>query len=208
VVACPCPFFLDRLLVVVKDADWSSEVFLPIDHFHISEQMKVLWMPEGRLSEIALPNPWAVETFSFPFWLRGAGSLLYGNDIRDSIPLWHCRKDFLAHHLAIYTCQQRSRLGFDVLAAVDPRRPLARLALQRALLMVTALLTQGVWRVFPETIRDEFMRVFRDQRFSELWSDFDYQRCRLHSHPEERRGILDSFLWLQDKFVRYLWELA
>jgi hypothetical protein len=200
-LAFSCPFSGDGLLVVVQNDVLQSPSLESV------RGRNVLHMRRGTIWEIAVPNPWEPETLSMPFWIREAGQVLYGENIRPLIPEYRHLKGLLANHLEVYTYRTRSRLVLSLLQKERYQDLFRGLAYNRALLMATALLTRGIWRVYPDKVRTKFISAFGGYRDT-LQQLYAQRRQFQEAPPSAQPELARRRVWLHEQFVRSLWALA
>ena len=206
-ISFPLPFFRDGLLVVMDDDTTDLLPAVLAGNAQRSVGLEVVSLRMSELWELALPDPFKAETFSMPYWIRESGRVVYGEDLRSLVPTSVDTKRLLPNHLEISTYLVRNSLILDCLTKRRYIRLLEGLVHQGNLLMMTALLTRDIWRVYPTTVRAQFVEVFSDGDLQENLALFEENAMRLRGDPA-RKELATRLVWLHEEFVRHLWRHA
>ena len=208
IVFTPLPFFKDLLLVIlfpetsIKPVQVLAELMLDLP-----ETISPLCINGNELYRLSLPSPYALETFSMPFWIRGAGKILWGSDIRPRVPLCRLFPRFLGYHLEVATHQLRNHVVLRSLTRREYLPLYTGLKRQMALIMVTALLSKGIWEVYPNTLVGRFCEAYSSPIFLEIMTSFDHLQKELSAEPIQiQKAVALRAVWLFESFLRGLWR--
>lgn len=205
-VYSPLPFSKNRLLLVLNDESRDIPSVLLEASRRLPRRVSAICLRLSELDELAVPNDHDPATFGMPFWLKNDGRVFYGSDVRPLVPPAQIG-GILKRHLQFASHYARNHIVLSGLAAKQYSLLLRRISRERMLLMVTALLARGVWRVYPETLRVHFREVYPDTLLSQNVSQFDELHAQLlqpgcfGSKDMAYRGV-----WLWESFIRILWN--
>lgn len=164
ILFAPFPYGPDELLVVLSD----QATFVPLIQGRIMAldppDVRVTCHRHRELFELTMPglvNPIMTDTYAISaFWLRYTSEVLYGEDVREAIPVraWTRQDaarpiivamDVGRQNLVLMPVVNRNyeQLGYSITAIV-------------VLSMLAALLTRGEWWVEPESIVNRFRDAF------------------------------------------------
>jgi hypothetical protein len=193
------PFHNHGILVVVTDEVEDLSIPLSITAAKVRRWIKPICLRRAELFQLSLPNPNAPETFSLSFWIREEGETLWGQDIRSEIPNCDCLGRLLAYHLESAVHYIRNRVILARLTEQDYVTLIAQLHRERILLMLTALLARGIWRLYPDEVIPRFSGCYPElgsniREFGELYS----KKAAVQKSDAYRAA------WLLEIFVRGL----
>lgn len=166
----------------------------------------LICLRSNELQQLGLPAP-DLAMVTAPYWIRATGKVLCGRDVRHEIPCDHLHTRLLACQLD--QMQSSRHRVISLLLKNAYLRLQAYLARQRVILMVNALLEQGIWEIYPNTVQQRFIETFPDvelqSNISEtnaLWTQM--REAELH----KQKTLAYRAAWLFEVFLRLLWKYA
>jgi hypothetical protein len=200
----PHPFGADGFVVVFRD-DVASVVDLIAEaHLCVPLETPLYCLRQKELFELSLPvYSWVYlvnRHVHMVYWLKHEGRVLFGSDIRKHLKLPADPKLQLASHIGVSTHFLRSGIILDWLQRKRYLDLVETLEQQIKMLMATALLLRGEWKVTAETVAERFEHFFYDQRLNGVGSEF---KKLLSSRRNERERALEA-VWLFERFVSRL----
>ena len=210
VVHFPRPFLDDGLLITLNDnADDFVGVATAMRRL-VPKRLSPICLKRSELYQLTMPNPYAFA-LSTPYWVRNAGRLLWGDDIRPEVPLYRHPDRLLAFHLEKTIHRTRNHLILALLAADRHRDIHIGLGRERAQLMATALLAKNIWEVYPATISQTFLDAYNTKDLRTILTDsnkllVEAQGGRPSPHMQKHSAY--RAVWLFEMFIRELWRYA
>jgi hypothetical protein len=195
------PFAGAGLLLVMNDEN--HNVTEKVKQHRSQKYGDLIWLRRSELWQLSIPNPYAIQSFSLPYWIREEGTVEFGEDVRCLIPYLRETRSFLACHIEFSLLWLRSKLILSFLATHQYARLRNGLARERALLMQSALLAKKIWRVTPENIKECFLEAYPDLEFHSILTalHFTEQNSAVDS---KSRGLAFELVWLHERFVHEL----
>jgi hypothetical protein len=177
VVFSPLPFIEGQLLVVCAE----EAMFIPdlVAAAASCDPPKVAfhWLRGSELWQLALPLGVAAYTSDrtggypgFSYWLRHEGRVLWGRDLRPSIPLPPDPRRLLRAHLLASITWVRNHTILRYLERRCYTLLIEELGEHTRHLAATALLVRGLWRVQPDTVFTLLGSSFDDPSLRKLSS--------------------------------------
>ncbi len=210
-VRFPRPFLGDGLLITLNDnADDFVGLATAIRRL-APKRLSAICLKRSELYQLAMPNPYAIETLSTPYWVRNAGTLLWGDDIRSEVPLYKHPNRLLAFHLEKTIHRTRNHFILALLAADRYRDIHVGLARKRTQLMATALLAKSIWEVYPSTISQIFLDAYNTKDFRDILTDSNKLLLEAQGgrpSPSWLKHSAYRSVWLFEMFIRGLWRYA
>jgi len=198
------PFKGSILLVVAS----SEETALPSLLYDIGQVVprgvKVIVLRITELSELSFQNPYHPECASLTWWLRLESTVVYGVDIRSTIHLEAADPSLLACQISNVLPRIRKDIALGQLVDGKYARLIKLLDRERMLLALTALLLDGSWRIFPETLLLEMEKRERLTRVVENMREFTALSKSLEFEPHNGLPLALRGLWLTEVLVRNL----
>ena len=202
----PHPFTGGGLVIVPRDEvgvipDLIADIYEcspPPLMFHCLRRSELF-----ELSEVGVfgwPNP-LEEKPHLAYWLKHAGVVLHGRDIRTEISLPADTSGFFENHAQ--RCKQFVRnWAIDQLRRKNYRGLIRELERQARYLMATALLTKNEWNVSLETIPERFASLFKNAGANQVWADMAALQSQTDEMDEEglRQSAFEA-LWLFEQFL-------
>ena len=163
---------------------------------------------EEELGELALPDVFTPGTFSVPHWLRESGVVLWGRDIRPLIPSIAPPRQLLSCHLEAAAYYLRNHVILTLLMRQEYKILWSTLWKSRILLMATALLLRGVWRVEPRTAVGQFLTVYSSATLRDNILETIRAQSRLETadHATNKAAAYQT-IWLYECFLESLRNL-
>jgi hypothetical protein len=206
IVSFPLPFFRDSILVCLADELSDSSVISEKLFARVPNDLELFCLRRSEIYQLALPNPWEPQTLPLPFWIRHAGVVLYGNDIRTTVPVHRDYRHIFTSYLEITTHRVRNHFILELLLRKEYETLQRGLERQRCILMMVALLARGIWQVRPGTVHDQFLETYPGEAFRANAAAAHGVRAGI-SHPETRQQELAyRSVWLFECFLRELWK--
>jgi hypothetical protein len=153
----------------------------------------------SELRILGLPGP-VVTTASMPYWLRETGQTLHGADVRDRVVVARGESRLLSYQLDRVR-SSRYRI-LELLMRQDYDALDAYLVHERRSVMYASLFSQGEWRVFPNTVDQQFMTMYANTEMHEHAEAAAAASADLRRAPSEaRRDLAYRSIWLFEKLL-------
>ena len=202
----PHPFTSGGLVIVPGDEvgfipDLISEIYEcnpPPVMFHCLRRSELFEL--SLVGVFGWPNP-LEEKPHLAYWLKHAGIVLHGRDIRDEIELPADTSGFFENHTQ--RCKQFVRnWALDQLRRKNYRGMIKELERQARYLMATALLSKNQWNVSLETIPDRFDSLFKNGQANQAWANMAALARQTEEMDENisRQSAFEA-LWLFEQFL-------
>ena len=160
----------------------------------------------NELHQLGLPGP-DLAMVTAPYWIRATGKVLWGRDVRHEIPCDHSHTRLLACQLD--QMQSSRHRAISLLVKNAYLRLQAYLARQRVVLMVNALLEQGIWDIYPMTVQQRFIETFPDIELQNNISEFNALWTKMRAAElDKQKPLAYRTAWLFEVFLRLLWKHA
>jgi len=209
----PHPFTTGGFVIVFKD---EVEKFLDcvtgIFECAPPQGLSIHCVRRSELFELALPGKYIMpgivdEQKHLALYLKHKGSLLYGLDLREEIPVPNNYGVMLDNHLDAMTSQVRPHVLLKWLARKEYLLLIDEIDNQFRYLMGTALLAHGVWDITMQSLPHLFAQYFENQPVTEIWSSFNSIRKELDNKDDAVcRAAAFETAWLFESFLRELRE--
>lgn len=206
IVSFPLPFFRDSVLVCVADDLADANGFTAELFDRISPSLELFCLRRSEIYQLALPNPWEPQTLSLPFWIRHAGVVLLGIDIRPAVPVHRDYSRVFANYLEITTHRIRNQFILELLVRKEYETLQSGLDRHRRLLMMVALLAKGIWRVHPSTVDVQFLEAHPRDAFRSNLAAAGEARVGLNHSANLQGTLAYRSVWLFECFLRELWK--
>jgi hypothetical protein len=163
----------------------------------------VICLRASELQTLGLPGP-VVTTASMPYWLQETGQTLHGADVRQRVVVARGRSRLLSYHLD--RVQSSRHRILELLIRQEYEALDAYLLHERRSLMYAALFSQGEWRVFPNTLEQQFMAMWptntelHEHAAAAGVASEDLRRAPNHADADARRGLAYRSVWLFEQF--------
>lgn len=209
----PHPFGENGLVVVFRDDVEAVVGHVAEARLRVPLEVPLYCLRHRELFELSLPvYSWlrmVNRHVYMVYWLKHEGVVLFGRDIRGQLELPRAPRLMLACHVGVSTHYLRSGVILDSLQRKDYLGLIGTLERQVRMLMATALLLHGEWRVTAETVAERFGRFFPDGLLEEAWRGFGRLLARPPDEDEEAqcRAAFEA-AWLFERFVRRLRRYA
>jgi len=195
------------LLLVLEESLRDPHAVLAEAGAKALQETEILCLRESEICQLFYSNPHAPETFATPYWIREAGEVLWGRDLRNKVPPGHPPR-LLANHLD-FVRFGRNRLILSYLTEKRYGGLLASLQRERALLMATALLEREIWRVYPATVACQFGEAYPDSQLKENIAEAGELHARIAAAGLDfEKPLAYRSVWLFETFLRRLESLA
>lgn len=195
------PFGGPGLLLVAHDQ--SRDASSLVKRYAHKESGDVLWLRRSELWQLSVPNPHAVHTFPLPYWIREEGEVTLGEDVRSEIPYLRFPRRLLVAHIELSLFWLRTSLILSCLTSGNRTRLNAGLKRERTLLMQSALLARGIWKISAETIREIFLEAYPDRELGALLSALVAAENSCAGDLDREPDVLEQ-VWLHERFVQEL----
>jgi hypothetical protein len=191
------------LLLVMEESLRDTHAVLAEAGAKALQETDILCLRESEICQLFYPNPHAPATFATPYWIREAGEVLWGRDLRNKVLLGHPPR-MLTNHLD-FVRFGRNRLILSCLTEKRYRDLLTSLQRERALLMATALLEREIWRVYPATVAGQFSEAYPDSQLKENIAEAGELHARIAAAgPDLEKPLAYRSVWLFETFLRRL----
>lgn len=197
------PFFGPGLLVVLDDGTPDVVKVLKELTSRAPAGLEIVCVRSSELWQLAVPDPYVVQTFAMPFWIREEGHVRFGEDVRHRVPMFRNAHRLLANHIEISLHRVRNHVILSCLASGQYAQLSFQLARERSLLMSTALMAQDIWRVWPETVRRQFQEAYPDPALNSLLAALDDVPNWDAERATARASAFRS-VWYHERFVTEL----
>lgn len=205
----PHPFGADGFVVIFRDDVKSIVDLIGEAHLCVPREVPLYCLRQSEMFELSLPvYSWVYlvnRHVHMVYWLKHEGRVLFGSDIRERLELPAKPHLLLASHIGVSTHYLRSGIILDSLHRKRYVELTETLEQQIKMLMATALLLHGQWKVTAETVAVQFERFFPAPQFKEVWSEFR-QLLSSRSDHEEKSAI--EAVRLFESFIRQLRSYA
>ena len=196
-------------LVVLADATPSLLPALACAGARIIQEVHVITLRTSELYQLSLPHPMVAWTLSTPYWIREEGQVLRGRDVRREVPYYRRKERLLANHLAAVAHRLRNHVILGCLTAMEYCDLEKALRKERALLMCTALLLHDVWRVYPDSVTQQFVELYADSELLENITEVSTLQAEMQSAGAvQQKRLAYRSVWLFESFLRRLWTYA
>jgi hypothetical protein len=199
------PFGGPGLLLVAHNQSRDASSLLR--RYASQESGDVLWLRRSELWQLSVPNPHAAHTFPLPYWIREEGEVRLGEDVRSEIPYLRSPRRLLAAHIELSLFWLRTSLILSCLTSGNYTRLNAGLKRERALLMQSALLARGIWKISVEAIQEIFRQAYPNPELDALLRALDSAENARAGDPDRTRDVLEH-VWLHERFVQELSKQA
>lgn len=157
----------------------------------------------SELRDLAQPSPYTVELYSLPHWIKSEATTIWGKNIQEAVILPRHVDRYLSCHLESIVHYSRNHLILRNLSEKRYQLCATHLMHQRALLMCTALLRMGIWRVYPSTVTTQFVVAYSDHRLRE--NVRETEGLRIQTKTQASQEAIYRLIWLYEEMVALLW---
>jgi hypothetical protein len=206
VVAFCLPFCdpVNAALVVLSDTASDPMPLLLAAGSEILAKVDVMCLRKSELYQLAFPNSHDPGSFAMPYWIRNQGQVLWGLDLRSAVPTLRHPLRLLANHLDA-TYFSRNLLVLNHLHTERYAVMEARVRHERTLLMSTALLERGIWRVYPDSVAAQFCEVYDDAFLRDNIAEAEVLARHIRTAAAgEGKAMAYRYVWLFEQFLEGL----
>jgi hypothetical protein len=212
----PHPFTKEGLVIVFKREagfvpDLISKVYSAAP-LNVSQH----YLRRDELFELSIPGQFLTirpgtlnEHPHLAYWLKYAGVVLYGRDVRDELVIPDNPRAVLKIHLERCIFYLRNNCVLHLLMSRKYIALIKELDLHLRHLMATALLIHHEWEVTVDKLPKHFEQWFADDQMKEIWREFSglLPHNEAIAEGEYRQPAFEA-VWLFERFVERLQRYA